>query len=300
MWYGKLTFAVILGIALSTAGNSRAKGAPAVTVNDESVFYGGDAFTTCDLPWRFVFRPSGRLWVWQSDVRDLIVTWDYGAKILMEIAHGRGHRLWFGGDYRMAAGYRAEQSIIPFDPSQIDNFQIFSWRWAFRPRHIVSVHFRRSCYHVIDLHNRAATTWTLMAIGFGTLSPAEMGEGPIRVRNVGKPLIDIYISAGPFLQGGKSRFYGNAPTYQGEATIFLAYTVPVTRTLLIEASTRWDYLRLIESNPKPDRYRAYVRLTVLAQRDSGGASIFVDRNLHDDYIERWHPVAWRFGLEHRF
>jgi hypothetical protein len=220
--------------------------------------------------------------------------------VLMEIARGRGHRLWYGGEYRLAAGYKASQSIVPFDPSQVDTWLYFSWRYAPKERREVFLFARRVCLHYVDRHFNNAVFWTHAAFGAGTVSRAEVGEIPLRVRQENKPLFDAYISAGPFMHGGPSRILGQSPSWQWEVSLFLAYTIPLNRTLLTQTNFRADYLNLAPNYEDQHRYRLYIRQYLIAQRNRGNFSFFIDRNLHDSYIERWHPVSWRFGMEHKF
>ncbi|MDP8206524.1 MAG: hypothetical protein P9L92_07690 [Candidatus Electryonea clarkiae] len=261
---------------------------------------GPDIIPESEIPWHFVFDTNGRFWVWQAVKHDPIVTWDYGANVMMEIARGRGHRLWFGAEYRMAAGYKESQRIIPFDPRQIDTHEAFAWRWAFKKRQEVFVHMRRMCYHRVDLHYSAAVTWTHAAFGFGTISPAEDGEHLSRVRKRGKPQFDGFLSFGPFLHGGKMEFFGNAPSFQWEGMLYGSWSYPFTKNNILETSVK-SGLQIVSDYEDQNRYMVYVRQAIIAQRDRGGLTLFIDRNIHDDYIQkRSYPVSWRFGLEHRF
>ncbi len=251
-------------------------------------------------PWRFTFTTNGNLWLWWATEKDTAVTWDYGATVDMEIARGRGHRLWYGGSYRMAAGFNEGQSITPFDPNQVDTWLHFSYRWAWRERRMAFLNMRRTCFHLIDQKYRDAVFWTHAAFGLGTTSPVEHGEAAAIVRYLNRPMWNAYLSTGPFLHGGVSRLLGHNPTWQWESSGYLSYTYPVTRTFLLDAQLAGDWLYLLPNDGGQHRYRARMRLYLIAQRDRGNASFFVDRVLHDSYPERFHPVGWRVGLEHRF
>ncbi len=258
-------------------------------------------------PWRFVLQPDGSVWGWQGEKRDSLVTWDYGAEVLFEIARGHGHRLWFGAGYRNAAGYRETQSVTPFNPRHIDASQQFAWRWAVKSRREIFIHLYRVCFHEIDLKVRSASFWTHAAMGFGTLSRTEEGEGPMRVREKNRPAIDFYVSAGPFVHGGPMTILGNFPVWQGLSRTYLAGTVPLNRTFLFEASLRWEHLLLSEGQEERESNRLDLRFSLIAQRDRGGFSFVCGRWLHDDFplsykdfVLRRRPVAWYFGIAHRF
>jgi hypothetical protein len=253
-----------------------------------------------DEPWRFTFTSNGNIWLWWSTEKDTAVTWDYGASLLMEIARGRGHRLWYGGAYRLAAGFNEGQNITPFDPSQVDTWMYFSYRWAWKERQMAFLYTRRTCFHAVDRRYSDAIFWTHAAFGVGTTSPAEVGENASVVRYKNEPMLNAYVSSGPFLHGGISRLFGHTPTWQWESSVYLSYVYPVTRTFLFDAQVRADWLSLLPNDGGRDRYRGTVRLYFIAQRDRGNISMFIDRVLHDDFPERFHPVAWRVGWEHRF
>lgn len=259
-----------------------------------------EGFDSLESPWEFTFNTNGKLWLWWSLKQDTAVTWDYGTSVYMEIARGHGHRLWYGGAYRLAAGFNAGQSITPFDPTQIDTWMYLSWRWSWKTRRTVFLHLRRTCYHMIDIHYSSAVFWTHAAFGIGTTSPIEVGEQGIRVRQAKKAMFDMYFSTGPFVHGGISRVFGHNPTYQWESSLYCAYTFPVTGTFLMETGGHLDVLNLLPNDGNRTRYRLYLRHYFIAQRARGHASLFIDRLLHDDYIDRRSPVTWRVGLEHRF
>ena len=253
-----------------------------------------------DEPWRFTFTTNGNLWFWWSTEKDTAVTWDYGTSIMMGIARGRGHRIWYGGAYRLAAGFSEGQNITPFDPSQIDSWMYLSYRWAWAERRMAFLYTRRSCFHLVDRRYSDAVFWTHAAFGLGTTSPAEIGENAIEVRYRDEPKLNLYMSTGPFLHGGVSRLFGHNPTWQWESSGYVSYAYPVTRTFLLDAQFVGDWLYLLPNDGGQHRFRGRARLYFIAQRDRGNASIFVDRVLHDDFPDRFHPVAWRVGLEHRF
>ncbi|MBS1260999.1 MAG: hypothetical protein MAG453_00318 [Calditrichaeota bacterium] len=253
-----------------------------------------------DVPWQFTFSTEGRFWFIWAAKRDRLVTWDYGAKILMEAGRGHGHRFWYGGEYRLAAGYLGSQSITPFDPSQVDSWLYAGWRWAWRDRRQVYIFLRRCCFHLIDRKYTDAVFWTHTAFGIGTTSPMEEGEQAIEVRKRGRAQLDLFLSTGPFIHGGPARLFGHNSTYQWESSAYAAWTVPVTRTFLLELSGRVDLLNTLPNDGKTIRWRSYARFYLIAQRDKGNASFYIDRVLHDDYIDRRVPVSWRFGTEHRF
>lgn len=253
-----------------------------------------------EQPWRFTFVPDGSIWFWQFGQKDPQVHWDFGASVHMEIARGRGHRTWFGVSYREAAGFGAGQTITPFDPKQIDTAQHFGWRYAVKPRFEVFTWWSRWCYHEIDVYNRSATFFTLTSIGAGTLAPPEEGEAPIRARRLNRGQLDGYLMAGPIISGGPISILGSTTTWQAEATGYLAWTQPLTRTFQLEARLKWEMLFLSENEAKRDRHRLDARLYITAQRDSGGFSLFAGRHLVDEYPMRNSPVDWYLGIGYRF
>lgn len=253
-----------------------------------------------DLPWRFTFEPDGELWWWQHDVKDPRVYWDTGADIEMEIARGRGHRLWFGGIYRETVGHAPNQTVTPLDPRHIDVAETFTWRWAIRPRARVFIYLERWCFHEIDVHNRSAVFFTSSGLGFGSFAPPEQFEPLRRARRTGKPHVDGYLYAGPTISGGPTGILGLTSTYLGEGSARLQLVWPLTRTAVLELRGWWETLLLVKSSLQPERHRGGVRLTLAAVRDRGAATLFVGRRMIDNYIDRRSPVAWYLGTSYRF
>ncbi len=301
-WYPAAGLLILSLAGGALAGGSGATGAAEGGPAEVVTRAGSEPLRTARArdAWRFVFEPSGEVWAWTHSGHDSLVWWDYGASVLMEIAQGRGHRLWFGAAYRNAAGYKASQTLTPFDPRHIDSYQDFGWRWEFRPRRLVFVYLHRGCLHEIDVKIRSAPFWTLATVGFGTISPMEVGEAAPRVRRTGRPRVEGYLYAGPMVHGGPQTVLGNTPTLQGEASVKLAGLLPVTRTFLLELSFRWDRQLLRESFADRWRDRGEVRLLFLAVREGGSAAFFIGRTLHDDFLYRRAPVSWSWGLLHRF
>ncbi|MDP8207593.1 MAG: hypothetical protein P9L92_13080 [Candidatus Electryonea clarkiae] len=250
--------------------------------------------------WNFVFKPNGQLWVRQYFKAQPRVHWDFGALIDFEIAQGRGHRIWFGGKYREAAGYLFDQVITPFDPRHIDSYQLLNWRWELTERREFFIHLKRFCYHEIDVHNPGAAWMTHAAFGFGTLCPAEEGEVAIRVYKSKDSAFDYYGSIGPFIHGGPSRIMGNTPAWQWESSTYLTLTYPIKPTLLSESSFRWQHLWLVKTAKEPNHDKLEIRQSIISQRESGGVAINISRIIHDDYPLRWDPVGWRLGLSFKF
>jgi len=253
-----------------------------------------------EQPWRFTFASHGSAWFWQFGQKDPDVHWDFGAKVNMEIARGRGHRTWLGVSYREAAGFGAGQSVTPFDPKQVDTAQHLGWRYAPKPRFEVFTWWSRWCYHEIDVYNRSATFFTLASIGAGTIAPPEASEVPIRARRLNKGQLDGYLMAGPIISGGPISVLGSTSTWQAEATGYLTWTQPLNRTLQVEVRVKWEMLFLSEHIAKRDRHRLDARFYLTAQRDAGGFSLFAGRHFMDEYPMRSSPVDWYVGMGHRF
>lgn len=253
-----------------------------------------------DDNWQFVLEPSGKLWVWQYLESQRTVHWDYGAHIQMEIARGRKNRVWFGGQYRVAAAYMEEQSVTPFDPVHIDSYQLLTWRYAFQPRKKAFLYTRRFCFHEIDVHNPTGIWMTQMAIGAGTFAPIEKAELLSEILKSQNPEGNVYISMGPFIHGGYQDILGESPAYQWEGNFLKMISWPVSKMLILEAEFEWYHLWLLKTHPEPHRDRVKFRISANFHKRSGGFTFIISRNLHDDYPIRRNPVGWLFGLEHYF
>ena len=258
------------------------------------------AVKPADTKWRFVFSPNGGLWVLQYLRHQSESHWNFGAEVEMEIARGKGHRLWFGARYELRAGFREEQEVTPFDPRHVDSYQLFTWRMAKRERREVFLHLRRVCYHEIDVHNPGASWTTHAALGIGTLSPPERGESLGKARKPGRAMLDGFVSIGPCLHGGPSDLFGNLREWEWESSVFLRAVYPVTGTLLAEGRASWNYLRTTLPESAPGSNRVKMGIAVTAQRNRGGVTLLIERILHDDYPLRREPVGWRTGLLHNF
>lgn len=254
-----------------------------------------------DQPWRLTLRPEGNLWAFQFGGLDHEVHWDYGATILMEIARGRGHAVWFGAEYRQAAGYGRSQIVTPFDPNQDDVAELIAWRYAVRPRFQLFTWLERWCFHEIDRHSRWATYYTHWDVGIGTISPAEKAMPAIRARKLGKIQLDGYLFAGPIISGnGVSELFGNVPSWKAIGNSYGVAVVPLTRTFQMEIVFRYDMMMLSESQPNRWRQRSDLRARLNIQRDEGGMSFFVGRHLRDQFPFRNSPVHNYIGLDYRF
>jgi len=253
-----------------------------------------------DQNWRVTLSPNGEIWGWQFDKSDKNVTWDFGAHVLMEIARGHGHRIWFGVTYRQSAGFSDTQSITPFDPRHIDTAQNLFWRWAIKPRRTVFTTISRWCFHEQDVKNRSAVFYTVLGAGFGTISPGEEGEGPRYFWLKEKPGFDFYFRGGPIAHGGPSRIFGHSDEYQGEGKLYTTFTHPISNHWLVELRGTAELQLLYERALKKERYRADGRLAFVSQRENGSFSVFIGRHFYDDFIFRRSPVGYYFGISHRF
>ena len=253
-----------------------------------------------DLPWRFTFAPNGQMWWWQNEKKDPLVYWDTGAEVLMEIARGRGHRIWVGTIFREAVGYAANQTVTPLDPRHIDVAETFGWRWRIGKRLRLMSYWERWCFHEIDVPNKSAVFFTTSSVGIGTLTPMEEGELLTEVRRSGKLRLDSYILAGPVISGGPESILGLTTTYQAEGRAQVQAAYPVTRTLIMEFRARWETLLLHENADLRDRHRGDIRLTFAAVRDRGAANLFIGRTVKDNYIDRRSPISSYLGMSYRF
>lgn len=253
-----------------------------------------------DAEWRFTFEPAGALWFWQFAEHHPFVTWDFGATVYLEIARGYGHRIWWGGSYRQAAGYDAGASITPFDPRHIDSAQLLAWRWAPAKRRAIHIQIERWCYHEQDIHNRSAVFFTYTGAGVGTIAPPESGEIPIRTRREQRLTFDFYANAGPVINGGLFDLFGDDMKRSGEghAAFYLAH--PLGRNGVVELAVTYDALLLYERAIHRFRQRGDVRLSIISQRTHGGASLFVGYHFKDDLIDRRAPENIYVGTIFRF
>jgi len=290
---------LVLVAALSTPRNAEAQ-APELNIRDAAQSLVERFVDERQLPWRFVFAPNGKMWWWQNAVKDPLVYWDTGAEVLMEIARGRGHRIWLGAIYRETVGYDPTQTITPLDPRHIDVAETFGWRWRIGKRLRILSYWERWCFHEIDVHITSAVFFTTSSIGIGTLSPMEEGEVLTDVRRVGKPRVDGYIFAGPVISGGPEDILGLTTTYQGEGKAQLQLAWPVTHTLVVEFRARWETLLLHENADLRDRHRGDLRLTFAAVRDAGEVTLFIGRTVKDNYIDRRSPISSYLGMAYRF
>ncbi len=250
--------------------------------------------------WRFTLRPSGRHWFRQMEVKDPLVTWDFGATVHLEIGRGGGHRVWFGGTYRQSAGYASEQQITPFDPRHIDTYQHLAWRYrpAGRSWKLLML-TSRACFHEVDVHNPRADFLTHLGFGVGSQHPNELGQWLFE--DGGKRLDHAwYLLAGPVVHGGPSRIFGRSDTWQGIANSYVALRYPFQSWLSGLLELRTDLLRLHENAQLPWRWRSDVRAGAVFSTRHGAFLLVLGRVLHDDFIDRRLPVSNYMGLEYRF
>jgi hypothetical protein len=251
-------------------------------------------------PWRFTFRANGVMSWFQNEVKDPNIYWDYRTGVDMEIARGRGHRLWFGTIYRQTAGHKPSQTVTPLDPRHIDVAETFAWRWKVGEHLRVFSRWIRWCFHEIDVHNRSAVFFTYAGLGVGTVAPTETAEPLIKARWTEESQIDGFLQAGPVINGGPVDILGLTTTYQAMAKARLSGAVPVTGTLVTELAVEWEVLLLHENATARDRHRGDLRLSFAAVRENGAATLFVGRTLMDTWIDRTRPVSWYLGTEYRF
>lgn len=251
-------------------------------------------------PWRLTMNPTGQFWMWQMIQKHPLVYWDFGAEGAMEIAAGQGHRIWFGVRYRLAAGYKEAEITTPFDPQQIDSYQVLSYRYRFSKHLKLFSHTERFCFHEIDRDNSHATWLTHAGFGIGTISPLERFELSSQAWLHKKKQLGGYIEAGPFVHGGPQRIMGDAPLFQWETEIYLTAVIPLTSKLFLEGSARGSYLALLRKREDSGRTRLALRTDLIVQQLFGGFSLFSEYNLHDDYPVRYTPVGLRFGLQFRY
>jgi len=280
---------------------SNAAGQTAETIFEDAVQELVERFADeRDQPWRFTFEPNGRLWWWQNEVKDRLVYWDTGADVQMEVAAGRGHRIWIGGIFREAVGYGAGQTVTPLDPRHIDVAETIAWRWKLGRRFRLLTYWERWCYHEVDIFNAAAIFFTQTGFGGGTFSPMEQFEPLLRARKTGKPWVDYWLFAGPTISGGYEDIMGWNQNYNGEARARVQVVYPVTRTLVLETQVWWNTMLLYGNASPLDRHRGGVQLTFAAVRDRGAATFFIGRRLKDTYLDRRSPVSNYLGMMYRF
>ncbi|MBZ0264009.1 hypothetical protein K8I28_05010 [bacterium] len=248
----------------------------------------------------YPLAPHGRVWVWQQIPRHPSVTWDFGIETMMEILAGKGHRLWFGARYRLGAGFNETSTVTPFDPREVDSYQLLSYRYERAPLERYFIHIERYCFHEIDQHNPGATWLTNMAFGIGTYSPAEQGEAPKVAQQRGRATVGGYIYAGPFVHGGPQQILGEAPVWQWETGGQLAGTYPFTRVFLVESAFHWRQQILLPNAGNQVRHRVALKTSFLFQKERGNVGLYIERNFFDNSLMRSTGVGWRFGIEHRY